>query len=219
MMNHNNRVRNLKEEKMRKGMVVLSLVLVSAAVAFPAQKSSKVSLNLGGGLALPLNSGLSENYKAAIHLGGTVNIAIKSGFSIFIDGRFHSLGIKAGAYGFPDKAALTGGSATILSIIGGVKYTLPLSGSVHFYAFAGAGFNAQSYSDVTAKWTTVTPYYSQTNSWTKSFDSDAGLGILVGPGILVDLGPSFALFSELRYASCLGKNMYLPIVLGIQIKL
>jgi hypothetical protein len=203
---------------MKKTMAFLLAAALWAGTARSAPADSKLGISLGGGLAFPLNSGLTENYNTAFHLGATLDIAVQPNLSIFVDGRLHALSIKSGAYDFPDTATLTGGGAKIFSIIGGAKYTFPSQGSVHVYVLAGAGINSQSYADVTGQWTIVRPGYTQTSSQTESLSSSTGLGILVGPGLLVDLGPSFALFGELRYASSIGKNMYLPIVVGVRIK-
>jgi hypothetical protein len=203
---------------MKKTMACFLFAVLLAGTASSAPADSKGGVSLGGGLAVPLNSGLTENYGTAYQFGATVDIAVKSSVSIFFDGRYHSMSIKAGAYDFPDNATLSGGGTKILSLIGGIKYTFPSPGAVHFYVFAGAGLNSQSYADVTGKWTVVRPGYTQTISQTESLSSSTGLGILVGPGLLVDLGPSFGMFGEIRYASALGKNMYLPIVVGARIK-
>jgi hypothetical protein len=74
---------------------------------------------------MPLNTGLSDNYGSAFHFGGTLNIALKPNLWLFFDARVHSMGIKSGAYDFPDSAILTGGGASIFSLIGGAKYSSP----------------------------------------------------------------------------------------------
>jgi len=206
---------------MKKAVSLAACLLAAAVLAFPAEggPESKISLGLSGAVALPLNSGLTDNYGTGIHFGGTVNIALSPTLSIFVDGRYHAFGIKSGAYGYPSSATLTGGGETIFSLIGGVKYLFPSEGSVHFYVLGGIGLNLQSIADLTAQWTVVTIGYTATYSETRTFGSTAGLGIVLGPGLQVDLGSSLAAFAEVRYASCLGKNMYLPVLLGLQVKI
>lgn len=206
---------------MKKVTGIVCLLALSAALSFAAAEGegAKLSLGLGGGLTLPLNSGLSGNYNSGFNFGAAVNIPVSSNLSVFIDGRINSFGIKSGAYDFPANATMTGGGATILSIVGGLKYMFPTPGSIHFYVLAGLGLDTQSYKDVTGQWTVVTQSYTMTISRTESFGSSSGLGIVLGPGLLIDLGPSFGIFGEIRYASCLGKTMLLPVVLGAQIKL
>jgi hypothetical protein len=205
---------------MRRTALAVALVLLASMTALSAQEASKFSINVGTGFALPLNTGLSDNYKPAFHLGGTVNFAVMPSLLVFVDARFHSFsGLKSGAFGYPSDATVTGGEQSVISVVGGVKYMIPSAGSFHFYVFGGAGLNLQSTADVTARYTIITPYYTQTVSETFSQDSTAGLGIILGPGILVDLGPKFSFFGEFRYASCIGTNMYLPIVVGVLIKI
>jgi hypothetical protein len=210
-----------EEDTMKKVAVIVCLMTLSASLSFAAaeEEGAKFSIALGGGLTLPLNSGLSDNYKLGFNLGATVNIPVSSSLSVFIDGRFNSFRIKSGAYDFPPFVTLTGGGATILSIVGGIKYMFPTPGSIHFYVLAGLGLDSQSYKDVTGQLTVVISGSTMTISRTESFSSSSGLGIVLGPGLLVDLGPSFGIFGEIRYASCLGKTMLLPIVLGAQIKI
>jgi hypothetical protein len=206
---------------LKKALTVLCLVVLAASLAFSAEDAtgSKISFNLGGAFAIPLNTGLSDNYGTGIQFGGTLNIALQPSLSIFVDGRYHSFSIKSGAYGYSANATVTGGTETIFSIIGGLKYTFPSTGAFHFYVMGGIGLSMQSIADLNARWTVVTAYYTATYSETTTFGSTTGIGIIVGPGMLIDLGSSFSLFGELRYASCIGKNMYLPIVLGILVKL
>lgn len=206
---------------MKKALTLVFFVFLAAVISLPAQDApaSKVVLGVSGGVAMPLNTGLSDNYGSAFHIGATLNIVLKPNLWLFFDARVHSMGIKSGAYDFPDNATLSGGGASILSVIGGAKYFLTTSGPVHFYVFAGVGLNSESYKDVTGQWTVVTPYYTQTISRTESFDSAAGFGILAGPGVSFALGPKFSIFAELRYASDIGKTMYLPILIGGQIGL
>jgi len=200
---------------------IVCLVALSASLAFAAaeEKGARLSIALGGGMTLPLNSGLSDNYKLGFNLGAAVSIPISSSLSVFVDDRFNSFKIKSGAYDFQPFVTLTGGGATILSIVGGIKYMFPTPGTIHFYVLAGLGLDSQSYKDVTGQLTIVMSGSTMTISRTESFSSNSGLGIVLGPGLLVDLGSSFGIFGEIRYASCLGKTMLLPIVLGANIKL
>jgi hypothetical protein len=206
---------------MKRALAACACVLLTMAVAFPAEAGagSKISFNLGGSFVLPLNSGLTDNYRTGFHIGGTLNFALSPSLAIFVDGRFHSFGLKSPAYGYPAGAELTGGGETIFSLIGGVKYVFPSAGSIHFYVMGGIGLNMESIADLTARWTVVTSYYTATYSETTKFDSGAVFGIVLGPGLQIDLGTSLALFGELRYASAIGKSMYLPVVLGILVKL
>jgi opacity protein-like surface antigen len=128
------------------------------------------------------------------------------------------MGIKSGAYDFPNNATMTGGGPRS-SLIGGAKYFFTETGPVRFYVLAGIGLNSNSYKDATGQWTVVTPGYTATITRTESFDSDGGFGILAGPGLSFALGPKFSIYAEIRYASALGKTMYLPILIGAQMGL
>ncbi len=206
---------------MKKALTAMTLLLLAGVLALPAQDApvSKVVLGLGGGFAMPLNSGLSDNYGSAFHIGATVNIVLKPNLWLFFDARVHSMGIKSGAYDFPDTAVMTGGGASIVSVIGGAKYFLTAPGPIQFYVFAGLGLNSESYKDVTGRWTVVTSGYTATYTRTESFDSAAGFGILAGPGVSFALGPKVSIYAELRYASDIGKTMYFPVLIGAQIGL
>ncbi len=208
---------------MKKALSVFLFLALAGTAALAASEApaSKVVLGLGAGVAMPLNSGLSDNYGSAFHIGATVNIVLQPNLWLFFDGRVHSMSIKSGAYpsDFPSNANLTGGGASILSVIGGAKYFLTASGPLRFYVFGGIGFNSESYKDVTGSWTNVTPYYTQMVSRTISFESQGGFGILLGPGLSYSLGEKFSVYAELRYASDIGKTMYLPLLVGMQIGL
>jgi hypothetical protein len=204
---------------MKRALIGAAILILASAGSLAAQPpgGSKIGFNVGGGVTVPLNSGLSDNYKAGFNFGGSVDYAVLRNLLVFGDVRYHRFGIKSGAFGFPSNASISGGGETIFSAVAGAKYVFPSPGKIHFYVFAGTGISHQSQSDVTAQYTVVTSYYTATVSSTKSLSSTTGLGVIAGPGLWFDLTPKVAVYGELRYASCVGTNMYVPFVVGVRI--
>jgi len=198
--------------------IVLTVLAVASSYAGEDEGGSKVSFNIGGGFSAPLGR-FSRNYVLGTNLGATINIDLKKNSSLFIDGRCHSFNIAAGAYGFSDSTTLSGGATSIISVVGGAKYTLPSRSKIRFYELAGLGLCLQHFDDLFAKSIIVTPYDRKTVDEMLSIHSKAGVGLVAGSGLIWELSPTLSLFGEIRLVIFLGQNNFLPVVLGIHFKL
>lgn len=177
-------------------------IFFNGGLSFPSKPKSfsdywKMGFNFGGGISFPLSGSIS--------LVGSIDY---NTFSFDEDSFLKSLGYSGTGL------SVTGGSASIFTIMGNVKVSMNTTpNSVAPYIIGGLGFFSISTADATVAY--------MGERATVDGDSESAFSLLIGSGIEIPAGIS-TLFIEGKYSIGFTKNestSFIPLKVGIKLKI
>jgi opacity protein-like surface antigen len=205
---------------MRTVKTTLLAILLFATTAL-AQDEKKVTLSLGGGISFPSQPSLFSNYwKMGFNFGAGIGYPLSPSVSLVSSFDYSNFAFNDedflrdngfGGYGI----TISGGSATIISILGNIKASLAQApGSVAPYLLGGLGLFSISTSDLTVS--------AGGLSLSVNSESESAFSILFGAGIDIPAGETTTVFLQAAYSVGFTKNEstnYVPVKAGVAFQL
>jgi len=191
------------------------------AAATGTEKVKRVSIYLGGGIALPMSpSSFSDFWSMGYSFGGGLGYAFSPSLAFVGQVDYNNFALDGDAIleqsGFGGMGiSISGGSASIFSISGNLRANLiPTPNSLSPYFIGGIGYATVSTGDFTLS--------GGGQSITEGGFSESHMSVLFGVGLDIPASEALDVFLEGKYGIVFTEDQtsnYIPLRAGVKIKL